>query len=97
MDSFDDLLTSSSRSLEHNPFADPFANARSGSPDPWAAFGQSDEGIRNVLKMQSESPGASEGSPVDGNVALQSQLDDFGDEQQDDQVRSRIRLGLLMK
>ncbi|KAI5120370.1 hypothetical protein M0805_006892 [Coniferiporia weirii] len=40
MDSFDDLLASSSRALEDNPFADPFANTRPSSPDPWATFGQ---------------------------------------------------------
>ncbi|KAJ6610183.1 Vps5 C terminal like-domain-containing protein [Mycena sp. CBHHK59/15] len=33
MDGFDDLLTPSQRSLEDNPFADPFAK-RSASPDP---------------------------------------------------------------
>ncbi|KAJ7654400.1 Vps5 C terminal like-domain-containing protein [Mycena polygramma] len=37
MDGFDDLLhTASQRSLEDNPFADPFAK-RSASPDPWAS------------------------------------------------------------
>lgn len=36
MDEFDDLLAPSRRALEENPFADPFATARSGSPDPWA-------------------------------------------------------------
>ncbi|TDL23588.1 Vps5-domain-containing protein [Rickenella mellea] len=38
MDGFDDLLKSSG-ALEDNPFSDPFANPRSGSPDPWATFG----------------------------------------------------------
>ncbi|KAJ7155346.1 Vps5 C terminal like-domain-containing protein [Mycena crocata] len=36
MDGFDDLLTPSQRSLEDNPFADPFAK-RSASPDPWTS------------------------------------------------------------
>ncbi|KLO12698.1 Vps5-domain-containing protein [Schizopora paradoxa] len=40
MDGFDDLLSSSSRALEANPFANPFAQPRSSSPDPWASFGQ---------------------------------------------------------
>lgn len=40
MDGFDDLLASSSRALEANPFEDPFAHPRSNSPDPWASFGQ---------------------------------------------------------
>ncbi|KAA1470300.1 Vps5-domain-containing protein [Dentipellis sp. KUC8613] len=37
MDSFDDLLRQSTRALEENPFDDPFAKPRSGSPDPWAS------------------------------------------------------------
>ncbi|KIK23004.1 hypothetical protein PISMIDRAFT_470268 [Pisolithus microcarpus 441] len=41
MDGFDDLLARSSRNvLEENPFADPFAQPRSNSPDPWASYGQ---------------------------------------------------------
>jgi len=36
---FDDLLAQQ-RSVLDNPFEDPFANARSSSPDPWASFGQ---------------------------------------------------------
>ena len=40
MDGFDDLLSSSRAALEDNPFANPFGNARSSSPDPWASFGQ---------------------------------------------------------
>lgn len=35
MDGFDDLLASSRRALEDNPFEDPFAKQRSSSPDPW--------------------------------------------------------------
>ncbi|KAF7309838.1 Beta-glucan synthesis-associated [Mycena indigotica] len=35
MDGFDDLLSSSRGGIDHNPFADPFAN-RSSSPDPWS-------------------------------------------------------------
>jgi sorting nexin-1/2 len=35
MDGFDDLLSSSRRELEENPFDDPFAK-RSASPDPWS-------------------------------------------------------------
>ena len=39
MDSgFDDLLAPS-RDVMDNPFGDPFAQARSSSPDPWASFG----------------------------------------------------------
>lgn len=38
MDGFDDLLPS--RDALQNPFEDPFAKARSSSPDPWASFGQ---------------------------------------------------------
>ncbi|KAI0731336.1 Vps5 C terminal like-domain-containing protein [Earliella scabrosa] len=38
MDGFDDLLPS--RDGLQNPFEDPFAKARSSSPDPWASFGQ---------------------------------------------------------
>ncbi|KAI9454444.1 Vps5-domain-containing protein [Russula earlei] len=34
MSGFDDLLQQSSRALEENPFEDPFARPRSGSPDP---------------------------------------------------------------
>ncbi|KZT20089.1 Vps5-domain-containing protein [Neolentinus lepideus HHB14362 ss-1] len=37
MDAFDDLLSSSRRALEDNPFEDPFAKSRSNSPDPWAS------------------------------------------------------------
>lgn len=40
MDSFDDLLAPSRSILEENPFEDPFAKPRSGSPDPWSSFGQ---------------------------------------------------------
>ena len=38
MDEFDDLLAPSKRALEDNPFENPFAQHRSGSPDPWASF-----------------------------------------------------------
>jgi sorting nexin-1/2 len=38
MSGFDDLLQQSSRALEENPFEDPFARPRSGSPDPWSTF-----------------------------------------------------------
>lgn len=38
MDGFDDLLAPSRRALEDNPFEDPFASARSNSPDPWASY-----------------------------------------------------------
>jgi sorting nexin-1/2 len=38
MSGFDDLLRQSSRALEENPFDDPFARPRSGSPDPWSSF-----------------------------------------------------------
>ena len=38
MDGFDDLLPPSKRALEDNPFENPFAQHRSGSPDPWASF-----------------------------------------------------------
>ena len=41
MDRFDDLLASSRNALEDNPFADPFAQGRSASPDPWASFQES--------------------------------------------------------
>ncbi|KAF8141549.1 Vps5 C terminal like-domain-containing protein [Boletus edulis] len=40
MDGFDDLLAPSQSILEENPFEDPFAKPRSGSPDPWSSFGQ---------------------------------------------------------
>lgn len=41
MDSgFDDLLAPSRSFLEQNPFEDPFAKPRPGSPDPWSSFGQ---------------------------------------------------------
>ncbi|KAH9000351.1 Vps5-domain-containing protein [Lactarius akahatsu] len=38
MSGFDDLLKQSSRALEENPFEDPFAPARSNSPDPWSSY-----------------------------------------------------------
>ena len=38
MSGFDDLLQQSSRALEENPFEDPFARPRSGSPDPWTSY-----------------------------------------------------------
>jgi len=38
MSGFDDLLQESSRALEENPFEDPFARTRSGSPDPWSSY-----------------------------------------------------------
>ena len=38
MSGFDDLLKQSSRALEENPFEDPFAPARSHSPDPWSSY-----------------------------------------------------------
>jgi len=38
MSGFDDLLQQSSRALEENPFEDPFARPRSGSPDPWSSY-----------------------------------------------------------
>jgi sorting nexin-1/2 len=40
MDGFDDLLAPSRNVLEENPFEDPFAKPRAGSPDPWSRFGQ---------------------------------------------------------
>lgn len=43
MDGFDDLLSSSSRAFDSNPFANPFAQARSASPDPWATFDQQEQ------------------------------------------------------
>lgn len=43
MDGFDDLLSSSSRAFDSNPFANPFAQARSASPDPWSSFSQEQE------------------------------------------------------
>lgn len=53
MSNFDDLLASS-RSLEENPFADPFARIRTGSPDPWCTFDQSEEdGTHNPLSESS--------------------------------------------
>ncbi|GBE86443.1 Vacuolar protein sorting-associated protein [Sparassis crispa] len=36
---FDDLLASSRQVAMENPFENPFANHRAGSPDPWATFG----------------------------------------------------------
>ena len=38
MSGFDDLLQQSSRALEENPFEDPFARPRAGSPDPWSTY-----------------------------------------------------------
>ena len=38
MDGFDDLLPPSKRALGDDPFENPFAQHRSGSPDPWASF-----------------------------------------------------------
>ena len=38
MDGFDDLLSPSKRALGDDPFENPFAQHRSGSPDPWASF-----------------------------------------------------------
>lgn len=38
MDGFDDLLAPSKRALGDDPFENPFAQHRSGSPDPWASF-----------------------------------------------------------
>jgi len=38
MSGFDDLLQQSSRALEENPFEDPFARPRPGSPDPWSSY-----------------------------------------------------------
>lgn len=43
MSDFDDLLSSSSRPFEENPFANPFDKARSSSPDPWSSFGHQQE------------------------------------------------------
>jgi len=40
MEGFDDLLAPSRSILEENPFEDPFAKPRSGSPDPWSSFAQ---------------------------------------------------------
>ena len=40
MSGFDDLLSSSSRPFEDNPFANPFDKPRSSSPDPWSSYGQ---------------------------------------------------------
>ena len=45
MDGFDDLLAPSRSILEQNPFEDPFAKPRSGSPDPWSSFGQQQESL----------------------------------------------------
>ncbi|KAI6041276.1 Vps5 C terminal like-domain-containing protein, partial [Pisolithus marmoratus] len=47
MDGFDDLLARASRTvLEDNPFADPFAQPRSNSPDPWASYGQTQQDLQ---------------------------------------------------
>lgn len=45
MDGFDDLLVPSQSILEENPFEDPFAKPRSGSPDPWSSFGQQQQSL----------------------------------------------------
>jgi sorting nexin-1/2 len=37
MDDFDDLLASSRKALEDNPFEDPFSKPRSLTPDPWTS------------------------------------------------------------
>ncbi|KAI0923926.1 hypothetical protein AcW1_006742 [Taiwanofungus camphoratus] len=42
MDGFDDLLSQSKNALD-NPFENPFAKARSSSPDPWASYGQASQ------------------------------------------------------
>ncbi|KAI5999338.1 Vps5 C terminal like-domain-containing protein [Pisolithus orientalis] len=47
MDGFDDLLAQSSRNvLEDNPFANPFAQPRSSSPDPWASYAQAQQDLQ---------------------------------------------------
>lgn len=45
MEGFDDLLVPSRNILEENPFEDPFAQPRSGSPDPWSSFGQQQQSL----------------------------------------------------
>ncbi|KAG8220989.1 Vps5 C terminal like-domain-containing protein [Butyriboletus roseoflavus] len=45
MDGFDDLLVPSRNILEENPFEDPFAKPRSGSPDPWSSFVQQPQSL----------------------------------------------------
>jgi sorting nexin-1/2 len=47
MSGFDDLLQQSSRALEENPFEDPFARPRSGSPDPWSSYNHPSATISN--------------------------------------------------
>ena len=48
MDGFDDLLVPSRNILEENPFEDPFAKPRSGSPDPWSSFVQPQESHSDI-------------------------------------------------
>ena len=52
MEGFDDLLAPSRSILEENPFEDPFAKPRSGSPDPWSSFGGQQH--RHSLSSQSD-------------------------------------------
>jgi sorting nexin-1/2 len=47
MDGFDDLLPSRS-ALEENPFEDPFAKPRSGSPDPWNSWANQHQSTPDV-------------------------------------------------
>lgn len=75
MDGFDDLLTSS-RGLEDNPFANPFDNPRSNSPDPWASYGQ-----QNQHEQGDERFGApfDDGPPYSSGAANGQELkSDFG-------------------
>jgi sorting nexin-1/2 len=65
---FDDLLAPSRRTLEENPFDDPFAK-RSSSPDPWASpFAQQDSPEIEQPSLFYEPPSVShheESAPVD--------------------------------
>jgi len=71
MDGFDDLLSPSKRALEDNPFENPFAQHRSGSPDPWASYASqlehnpfsSSEPVTNVPAFEPEPP-----SPVSATL-----------------------------
>ena len=84
MDGFDDLLAPSKRALEDNPFENPFAQHRSGSPDPWASYSSqlehnpfsSSEPATNVPVFEPEPPSpvsTTSTDPLDSTITKEAE------------------------
>ncbi|KAI0032306.1 Vps5 C terminal like-domain-containing protein [Vararia minispora EC-137] len=79
MADFDDLLEQSQSALEDSPFANPFAQPRSSSPDPWSSYGTEsssstfDYGTHNVF---ADDPSAPSSAAFDGSASTAASFED---------------------